>query len=262
MQCWHESPHSCVSVFLNRSRRQEDTDGLWLSTDGSHHVCTDCHAVHHGSDSHSTPQYQSEGPDTCLHLLSSLPPLTHFPSHAGSELLDPVCEHRPDILCYLHLRTRTLWVFRCLLTFQTTKHSSVMYSMLYSVMFSWCVYGSSCWPLPTSVATFCLRDQWDDQLARHVRSRDVFQLYSGEIPIVQSDLLYIFMYITFTLVFVCPQDGLGQYCFLIFAVYSIFSAAFMIRFVPETKGKAMTEIMEDFNKLNYKNRDIALETQF
>nr|XP_046239565.1 solute carrier family 2, facilitated glucose transporter member 11-like [Scatophagus argus] len=64
-------------------------------------------------------------------------------------------------------------------------------------------------------------------------------------------------------------DGLGQFCFLIFVAYCIFSAAFMIYFVPETKGKTMVEIMEDFNKLNYKNRsadiektDIAFATKF
>ncbi|XP_049894379.1 solute carrier family 2, facilitated glucose transporter member 11-like isoform X1 [Epinephelus moara] len=50
-------------------------------------------------------------------------------------------------------------------------------------------------------------------------------------------------------------DGLGQFCFLIFVAYSISSAAFLLYFVPETKGKTMVEIMEDFNKLNYKNKD-------
>lgn len=54
-------------------------------------------------------------------------------------------------------------------------------------------------------------------------------------------------------------DGLGQYCFLIFVAYSIFSAAFMIYFVPETKGKTMVEIMESFNELNYKNKGIDIE---
>ncbi|XP_063073795.1 solute carrier family 2, facilitated glucose transporter member 9-like [Engraulis encrasicolus] len=54
-------------------------------------------------------------------------------------------------------------------------------------------------------------------------------------------------------------EGLGQYCFLIFVAYCIFSAAFMLYFIPETKGKTMVEITEDFNKLNFKNRgtDIA-----
>ncbi|KAM7005851.1 solute carrier family 2, facilitated glucose transporter member 11-like isoform 2-T2 [Tautogolabrus adspersus] len=63
-------------------------------------------------------------------------------------------------------------------------------------------------------------------------------------------------------------EGLGQFCFLIFVAYSIFSAAFLLYFVPETKGKTMVEIMEDFNKLNYKNKaadaentDISLATK-
>nr|XP_061813653.1 solute carrier family 2, facilitated glucose transporter member 11-like [Nerophis lumbriciformis] len=52
-------------------------------------------------------------------------------------------------------------------------------------------------------------------------------------------------------------NGLGQYCFLIFVVYCIFGGVFLLFFIPETKGKTMVEIMEDFDKLNYKNRDIA-----
>lgn len=58
---------------------------------------------------------------------------------------------------------------------------------------------------------------------------------------------------------VSMQDELGQFCFLIFVTYSIFSAVFMIYFVPETKGKTMVEIMEEFNKLNYKNSGIDIE---
>ncbi|XP_044206104.1 solute carrier family 2, facilitated glucose transporter member 11-like [Thunnus albacares] len=54
-------------------------------------------------------------------------------------------------------------------------------------------------------------------------------------------------------------DGLGQFCFLIFVAYCILSAAFLLYFVPETKGKTMTEIMEDFNKLNYKSRADDIE---
>ncbi|XP_030634290.1 solute carrier family 2, facilitated glucose transporter member 11-like [Chanos chanos] len=63
-------------------------------------------------------------------------------------------------------------------------------------------------------------------------------------------------------------DSLGQYCFLIFVTYCVFSAAFLLFFIPETKGKTMVEITEDFNKLNYKNRakdsdkdDLALATK-
>ncbi|XP_053723771.1 solute carrier family 2, facilitated glucose transporter member 11-like [Synchiropus splendidus] len=54
-------------------------------------------------------------------------------------------------------------------------------------------------------------------------------------------------------------DGLGQFCFLIFVVYCVFSAAFMLGFVPETKGKTMVEITEDFSKLNYKSKDGDVE---
>uniref|UniRef100_A0A3Q2YLL5 Solute carrier family 2, facilitated glucose transporter member 5 n=1 Tax=Hippocampus comes TaxID=109280 RepID=A0A3Q2YLL5_HIPCM len=57
-------------------------------------------------------------------------------------------------------------------------------------------------------------------------------------------------------------NGMGQYCFLIFVIYCIVSGAFMIFLVPETKGKTMLEIMEDFNKLNYKNRETELATKF
>ncbi|XP_068184117.1 solute carrier family 2, facilitated glucose transporter member 11-like [Antennarius striatus] len=61
-------------------------------------------------------------------------------------------------------------------------------------------------------------------------------------------------------------DGLGQYCFLIFVVYCIFSGAFLLYFIPETKGKTLVEITEDFNKLNFRNwgsddsRNISVST--
>ncbi|XP_029906572.1 solute carrier family 2, facilitated glucose transporter member 11-like [Myripristis murdjan] len=63
-------------------------------------------------------------------------------------------------------------------------------------------------------------------------------------------------------------NGLGQFCFLIFVAYCIFSAAFLLYFIPETKGKTMVEITEEFNKLNFKNKanettkaDLALCTK-
>ncbi len=60
--------------------------------------------------------------------------------------------------------------------------------------------------------------------------------------------------------FMCViQDGLGQFCFLIFVAYCICSSAYLIYFVPETKGKTMVEIMEDFNKLNFKDRTVDTE---
>ena len=52
---------------------------------------------------------------------------------------------------------------------------------------------------------------------------------------------------------------MGQFCFLIFVAYCIFSAAFMLYFIPETKGKTMVEITEDFNKLNFKGMGTEIE---
>ncbi|XP_062402158.1 solute carrier family 2, facilitated glucose transporter member 5-like isoform X1 [Sardina pilchardus] len=49
-------------------------------------------------------------------------------------------------------------------------------------------------------------------------------------------------------------DGIGQFCFLVFVAYCSFTAAFMLYFIPETKGKSSMEITEDFNKLNFKKR--------
>ncbi|XP_068601975.1 solute carrier family 2, facilitated glucose transporter member 11-like [Brachionichthys hirsutus] len=49
-------------------------------------------------------------------------------------------------------------------------------------------------------------------------------------------------------------DGLGQYCFLIFVAYCVFSGVFVLYFLPETKRKTIVEITEDFQKLNFKNR--------
>ncbi|XP_068170839.1 solute carrier family 2, facilitated glucose transporter member 11-like [Antennarius striatus] len=54
-------------------------------------------------------------------------------------------------------------------------------------------------------------------------------------------------------------DGLGQYCFLFFMAYCSLSGAFVLYFVPETNGKAIIEITEEYNKLNYKNKSTDVE---
>ncbi|XP_036382178.1 solute carrier family 2, facilitated glucose transporter member 11-like [Megalops cyprinoides] len=56
-------------------------------------------------------------------------------------------------------------------------------------------------------------------------------------------------------------DGLGESCFLIFVTYCIISGTFMLCFIPETKDKTMVEIMEDFNKLNFKDRESNIKTK-
>lgn len=75
------------------------------------------------------------------------------------------------------------------------------------------------------------------------------------------------VFLSLLLSFSLSQDGLGQFCFLIFVIYCFVSAAFLIFLVPETKGKTMVDIMKDFNKLNYrssadvKKTHVSLETK-
>ncbi|XP_041083140.1 solute carrier family 2, facilitated glucose transporter member 11-like isoform X2 [Polyodon spathula] len=52
---------------------------------------------------------------------------------------------------------------------------------------------------------------------------------------------------------------MGQFSFLIFTMYCVLAAAFTLRFVPETKGKTVLEITEDFNKLNFKGKGSEVE---
>lgn len=65
---------------------------------------------------------------TAVHL--SLPCVVindkRFSFHTGPEFMDPVCEHRPDLLCHLHLWTWTLWVFCCLFTPQVEHFTDLM----------------------------------------------------------------------------------------------------------------------------------------
>lgn len=77
-----------------------------------------------------------------------------------------------------------------------------------------------------------------------------------------------YLFLSLLLSFSLAQDGLGQFCFLIFVAYCFVSAAFLIFLVPETKGKTMVDIMKDFSKLNYRSSadvnktDINLATKF
>lgn len=77
-----------------------------------------------------------------------------------------------------------------------------------------------------------------------------------------------YVFLSLPLSFSLSQDGLGQFCFLIFVVYCFASAAFLICLVPETKGKTMVDIMKDFSKLNYRSNadvnktNINLATKF
>lgn len=140
------------------------------------------------------------------------------------------------------------------------------------LLFRWCVYGSLCWPLLTSLASSCLCDQRNHQLAEHVHGGDAVRLRCGE----KRALIYrlssgphpqgcCWFHNRYTRTCNCRdysdgiwsrvsvQDDLGPFCFLIFVAYTISSGAFLLGFVPETKGRTMVEITQDFDRLNYKN---------
>uniref|UniRef100_A0A8C3KAW5 Major facilitator superfamily (MFS) profile domain-containing protein n=1 Tax=Calidris pygmaea TaxID=425635 RepID=A0A8C3KAW5_9CHAR len=62
------------------------------------------------------------------------------------------------------------------------------------------------------------------------------------------------------LVFPFIVEGLGSFCFIIFLTYCLSMAIFVFLVMPETKGKTMLEVMEEFNRLNYRGkRQAALQ---
>ncbi|XP_025971824.1 solute carrier family 2, facilitated glucose transporter member 11-like isoform X3 [Dromaius novaehollandiae] len=56
------------------------------------------------------------------------------------------------------------------------------------------------------------------------------------------------------LVFPFIAEGLGSFCFIIFFAYCLSMAIFVFLVMPETKGKTMLQIMEEFNRLNYRGK--------
>lgn len=52
------------------------------------------------------------------------------------------------------------------------------------------------------------------------------------------------------------QEGLKHFCFLIFMGVLFTSATIFHLFLPETKGKSIVEITEEFNKLNFKKKKV------
>uniref|UniRef100_A0A674HFS9 Major facilitator superfamily (MFS) profile domain-containing protein n=1 Tax=Taeniopygia guttata TaxID=59729 RepID=A0A674HFS9_TAEGU len=63
------------------------------------------------------------------------------------------------------------------------------------------------------------------------------------------------------LVFPFIVEGLGNFCFIIFLAYCLSMAIFVLLVLPETKGKTMLQVKEEFNCLNYrgKKRQAALQ---
>uniref|UniRef100_A0A8C9MJC6 Major facilitator superfamily (MFS) profile domain-containing protein n=1 Tax=Serinus canaria TaxID=9135 RepID=A0A8C9MJC6_SERCA len=56
------------------------------------------------------------------------------------------------------------------------------------------------------------------------------------------------------LVFPFIVEGLGNFCFIIFLTYSLCMAIFVLLVLPETKGKTMLQVKEEFNRLNYRGK--------
>uniref|UniRef100_A0A8C5ITB0 Major facilitator superfamily (MFS) profile domain-containing protein n=1 Tax=Junco hyemalis TaxID=40217 RepID=A0A8C5ITB0_JUNHY len=56
--------------------------------------------------------------------------------------------------------------------------------------------------------------------------------------------------------FIVVSERLKHFCFLIFMVVLFTSGMIVHLFLPETKGKSIVEITEEFNKLNFKNKKI------
>ncbi|XP_064322707.1 solute carrier family 2, facilitated glucose transporter member 11 isoform X3 [Phalacrocorax carbo] len=49
-------------------------------------------------------------------------------------------------------------------------------------------------------------------------------------------------------------EGLGSFCFIIFLTYCLSMAIFVFLVMPETKGKTILQVMEEFNCLNYRGK--------
>lgn len=57
------------------------------------------------------------------------------------------------------------------------------------------------------------------------------------------------------------QNGLKQYCFVVFLLECFFVAAFIFLIIPETKNKSFLEIKKEFNKLNFGRNARKKETE-
>ncbi|KAJ7309687.1 hypothetical protein JRQ81_007747 [Phrynocephalus forsythii] len=56
-------------------------------------------------------------------------------------------------------------------------------------------------------------------------------------------------------------ESLGPFCFLIFMAILTVSAVFIYLFLPETKGKSIVEITMEFDKLNFRKKEVTIPTE-
>ncbi|XP_073168805.1 solute carrier family 2, facilitated glucose transporter member 11-like isoform X2 [Lepidochelys kempii] len=64
--------------------------------------------------------------------------------------------------------------------------------------------------------------------------------------------------LTFSLTY---QNGLKQYCFVVFLLESLLVASFIFFVIPETKNKSFLEIKQEFQHLNFRGRIKEKETE-
>lgn len=82
---------------------------------------------------------------------------------------------------------------------------------------------------------------------------------NGNKKLVFSNLLLLLLkYVAITFFF---QNGLKQYCFVVFLLECFFVAAFIFLIIPETKNKSFLEIKKEFNKLNFGRNARKKETE-
>nr|XP_014344534.1 PREDICTED: solute carrier family 2, facilitated glucose transporter member 11 [Latimeria chalumnae] len=68
---------------------------------------------------------------------------------------------------------------------------------------------------------------------------------------IGGSLMWIFLFIV-GMLFPFIIVELGQFCYVPFCTVCVLSALYVFLFLPETKGKTVLEITEEFNKLNFK----------
>merc|ERR1739838_463999 len=71
---------------------------------------------------------------------------------------------------------------------------------------------------------------------------------------IAGSMMWINLFII-GMIFPFLVSELSEYCFVPFGAVCLLSALFVGLFLPETKGKSLSDITSEFNKLNFKGQD-------
>ncbi|KAM6928428.1 solute carrier family 2, facilitated glucose transporter member 11 [Xenentodon cancila] len=77
---------------------------------------------------------------------------------------------------------------------------------------------------------------------------------------IAGSMMWLNLFIIGT-IFPFLVSGLSQFCFVPFGAVCLLSALYIGLFLPETKGKSLSVITREFNKLNFKGQDKSLQSQ-